>query len=249
MNDTTPDPSKMSPAERLALAGAVAPILRRKAGSGRRITTVDREGKPVRVVDDVALAKSLLARSAIEFSVQDDKRPTVAHCKTCGLPIKIRRHNGKVPTRCYPGTHNCAECGVKMTSPGCRNGKLCLRCSRRATIAATPIEVLRERARHAASKITPEQRAQNGRASWTAKTEDQRREKQRLMTEAAAARSPDERRASSQKSHATDAARRTAEQRRAQGVKAGKASVAVRAERKRRALTTAAGSATGPAVP
>lgn len=109
----TDDATKMSPAERLALAGQVAPVLRRRAGSGRKITTVDRDGKPVRVIDDVELARSILKRSEIEFSVANGKRPKVINC-ACGAVVPVKR-KAAIPKQCRTcktrGGAQCAGCG------------------------------------------------------------------------------------------------------------------------------------------
>lgn len=126
------EPAKMSAAERLALAGAVAPTLRRKAGAGRRVTVVDREGKPVRVTDDVEIAKGLLARSAIEFSIVNGKRPIFVNCKTCGRPIRTSSRGTTPRTVCRQRTHKC-QCGALIVGQDgtCGFGKLCRRCYER----------------------------------------------------------------------------------------------------------------------
>lgn len=120
---------KLSAVDRLAIGGDVAPVLRRRAGTGRRITTVGRDGKPVRVVDDVALAKSLLARSEIEFSVIEGKRPAFVNCKTCGRPVKTSRKGNAVRTVCRQRTHKC-QCGSPVVGQDgvCGFGKLCRKC-------------------------------------------------------------------------------------------------------------------------
>jgi len=64
---TTKQDTPLTKAERLAIGGAVAPIVRRRADAPRKVTLVDKNGQPVGVTTDVEVAKSLLARSGIEF--------------------------------------------------------------------------------------------------------------------------------------------------------------------------------------
>lgn len=70
----SPEP-KLSKAERLAIGTAVAGPVRQQARAPRKVTLVGKDGAPVGVTDSVEVAKSLLARSEIEFSVQEGKRP------------------------------------------------------------------------------------------------------------------------------------------------------------------------------
>ena len=90
----------LSQASRLTIGGAVAPALRRRTGSARRITIVDRQGAPVRVCDDVEIAKGVLARAKIEFSVVPNQRPEYVFCVACGAVVKVDRPTGRLPTRC-----------------------------------------------------------------------------------------------------------------------------------------------------
>lgn len=99
---TTP----LSKAERLAIGGAVAPIVR--TARARRITLVDKEGKPSGATTSIEVAKSLLARCEIEFSVQPGQRPEFVTCKRCGRPVKVG-DNGRIVTRC----RSRAECRGK----------------------------------------------------------------------------------------------------------------------------------------
>lgn len=92
----------LTKAKRLAIGGAVAPAVRRQAAAPRKVTLVGKDGKPTGQTTSVEVAKSLLARSEIEFSVQPGKRPTHVACSQCGHPVKVRP-TGSIPTRCPEG--------------------------------------------------------------------------------------------------------------------------------------------------
>lgn len=124
-------------AERLQVAGAVAPVLR--SARRRPVILTGKDGAPVGVVDAKDVALSLLARSKIELSVDADERPTVVFCETCGRGIVVGP-KGKVPRVCPPRTHLCtAGCGRRVTSePGtCAAGKTCRACNNAARSRAT----------------------------------------------------------------------------------------------------------------
>jgi hypothetical protein len=87
---------KLCRAERLQIAGQVAPVLRRR--QPRKVTTLDAEGKPVRVVTDIDVAQAALDRLGIEIAVQPGKRPTMVLCKDCKRPRRVLA--GAMPIRC-----------------------------------------------------------------------------------------------------------------------------------------------------
>lgn len=89
MTTETVSATSLTKAERLAIGGAVAPIVRRAADAPRRVTIINKDGSPVGVTDSVNVAQSMLARADIEFSVQEGKRPEWVKCKTCGAPVKV----------------------------------------------------------------------------------------------------------------------------------------------------------------
>lgn len=93
----TPEP--LTKAARLAIGGAVAPVVRRQAAAPRKVTVIDKDGKPVRETTHVEVAKAVLARSEIEFSVQEGKRPAYVACSQCGHPVKVPK-TGAMPTKC-----------------------------------------------------------------------------------------------------------------------------------------------------
>lgn len=100
--------------DRLNVAGAVAPMLRQRAGAGRKITVVDKDGRPVRVTDDVEVAKSLLARADVEFDVQPNKSHPLRKCKECDLPFVFVGKKGgarRLCEKCRNARVTCRECG------------------------------------------------------------------------------------------------------------------------------------------
>lgn len=123
----SPSPPPLSKADRLAIGGAVAPAVRRQAGAPRVVTVVGKDGQPVRQTTAVEVAKSVLARADVEFSVQEGKRPEWVKCKTCGAPVKAGK-KGKIRAVCRGGTYNCA-CGQPIDPNGftgkCGLGKTC----------------------------------------------------------------------------------------------------------------------------
>ena len=95
----SPSPPPLSKADRLAIGGAVAPAVRRQAGAPRVVTVVGKDGQPVRQTTAVEVAKSVLARADVEFSVQEGKRPAYVVCAMCGraVPVPVK---GRVPSMC-----------------------------------------------------------------------------------------------------------------------------------------------------
>lgn len=87
-------------AEKLAVAGAVAPVIRQRAGSGRKVVLTDADGKPVRETTDVEVAMGLLRRADIDFSVQPGKRPTMVKCSACPMLFEAPR-KGRITKRCH----------------------------------------------------------------------------------------------------------------------------------------------------
>lgn len=137
----SPESPELAKVERLAIAGKVAPVLRGRAGAPRKVTLVGKDGKPTGTTTDIEVAQSLLARSEIEFSVQDGKRPAFVNCKTCGRPVKVQKR-GKVPTVCKP--MGCSNCGgrVKGRAGECSADVLCAVCAPGTVRRFTDEEVL-----------------------------------------------------------------------------------------------------------
>ena len=88
--------SNFNKAERLVIAGAVAPVLR--DGSARNKTRVVKtySGRVVTLADVQA---GLLAKTKIELEVDDGVRPKSIVC-ACGAVVKVRPDGGPVPKSC-----------------------------------------------------------------------------------------------------------------------------------------------------
>ena len=169
-------------AEKLALAADVAPLLRRRAGRGRSVTLVGKDGAPVGTVTDIDIAKSLLARSEIEFDVLPGKRPAWVSCKTCKRPVEVQKL-ARVPVYCRPGTHSC-PCGKVLTGGrgrACLAGKKCRSCTSGDVGRTEQRNAALEKARLA---MTREQRAAAAKKARASDTEEQKKERSRRLTEA-----------------------------------------------------------------
>jgi hypothetical protein len=124
---------KWSKAERLAVAGAVAPALRSAARetSTRRVARVDVEGNIVGYTTLAEVQKALLERHKIEIELQPDKRPKEFICERCGKPSKVPKL-GVVPKRCKPcKLTTCSACGNQKPARRYYKSTLCHPCYRR----------------------------------------------------------------------------------------------------------------------
>lgn len=97
--------SGLSTVDRLNIASGAAPILRRRSRAVRKLRVVDANGKTLRVVDDVEIAKAVLARADIEFSMFGQS--ALARCKRCGMPFERPKRNGRQD-------HHCERCRVLL---------------------------------------------------------------------------------------------------------------------------------------
>lgn len=113
-------------AEKLAVAGAVAPVLRQRASKGRKVILTDANGKPVKEATDVDVAMGLLRRADIDFSVQPGERPKWVRCRLCGLPVEVKSM-GIVRRRCIR-KGSCVDCGRPLSprSGDCQSGPRCI---------------------------------------------------------------------------------------------------------------------------
>lgn len=104
------EPAQRTRAERLAIAGVIAPVVRGQSeqAAARRIYRVDAEGKVVGVTTLAAVQNAVLLAHRLEFDVLDGVRPDTTFCEKCGLPIKPLRNSGKLPKRCRHG-EGCAK--------------------------------------------------------------------------------------------------------------------------------------------
>lgn len=187
------NPAPLSKADRIAIGGAVAPVVRRQAEAPRVVTVVGKDGKPVRKTTSAEVAKAVLARSEIEFSVQEGKRPEWVACKTCGAPIKVSRY-GKPRTVCRPGAHKC-QCGNPVRINACGFGHLCKDCSALKSAgrlaAISPLarsEQARKNALKQWAKIDAKERRQRAIARSLAVPQEVRREAARKGGNAIASR-------------------------------------------------------------
>lgn len=106
-------------AERLQVAAAVAPSLRKQAESARkrRVAKVDKDGNVVGYTTLEEVQKALLLDHAIEIETQDGVRPKEVLCVKCGLPFTPHfRVLGVLCQNCK--TPFCVDCGVKRKTNG-----------------------------------------------------------------------------------------------------------------------------------
>ena len=104
----------MNKADRLLIAGAIAPVLRDKPS--RRIKTIGHAGNVIREVTDTEVTLAILKRASIEFDVTDQKRSQ--YCNVCGARLcgskTDRRSTRAVRQRAPRGKHGkCRSCFMK----------------------------------------------------------------------------------------------------------------------------------------
>ena len=99
-------------AERLAVAGAIAPRLRSQTESAlrRRVSRVDINGNVVGFTTLAEVQKALLEKHKLEFDVFDGVKRTEIICELFGLPERI----GPMAV----GKKRCDKCGIKRC-PDC----------------------------------------------------------------------------------------------------------------------------------
>lgn len=101
-------------AERLALAAAVAPSMRRTAEAARArvVARVDADGNVVGHSTLADVQRSLLERAKIEVAVDDGVRPEFVPCETCGGLIRAGKL-ARLPRFCAPCARGrCVGCGA-----------------------------------------------------------------------------------------------------------------------------------------
>lgn len=101
VDDNVNGPGPENKAERLALAGVVAPFLRESVErtAKRRVARVDESGNVVGYTTLAEVQKALLKRHQIEIDVQPGVKAVEVPCPSCGLPIK-KPKTGCTPKRC-----------------------------------------------------------------------------------------------------------------------------------------------------
>lgn len=115
------DGEKMNKAERLAVAGAVAPYVREAAErtSQRRVALYNQHSpgqETTRYASLLDVQKGVLERAKIEIEVQPDvKRPKRTICTKCGKLAKPAYKVGRVPKLCDACRgDSCQDCGVRL---------------------------------------------------------------------------------------------------------------------------------------
>jgi hypothetical protein len=161
MSEATP--AKMNKAERLALASAVAGQVRQQAQRPRRVVLVDKEGKPKGETTNVEVAKSLLRRTEIEFSVQEDKKSPLKKCAWCGGPfVREKKKTGGVRIhcdKCRRAFRECQKCKVPVSAAAGSHAKrknrlpLCKNCK---PAPVWLLETARKRSTEAAKRAASE---------------------------------------------------------------------------------------------
>lgn len=104
-------------AERLAIAGAIAPTIRSAEVSKRdRIVRIkDKNGNTIRTLSLIDLQKELLEKRGIEIDMGDGIRPKITICEDCGCPIFVKK-SGVLRTRCDDcGWVKCENCNKRVS--------------------------------------------------------------------------------------------------------------------------------------
>jgi hypothetical protein len=121
MGDAAESLEKWNKAERLAVASAVAPLLRSQGerALARRVARVDKDGKVVGYTTLAEVQKSLLRRREIELETVKGVRPKAVICENCGKDVPVKRKGGRLPTMCETkgGCFRQKQCA----RPKCRN--------------------------------------------------------------------------------------------------------------------------------
>ena len=196
----------MNKAQRLAVAGVVAPFLRDQsaATTQRRVAVIPANLPPdapwaenVKSYTTLAKAQQVqLERQRIEIEVVEGVRPKTVVCENCARTIQVARYGG-IPRVCprsgcdpqtvCPGwgeTEGTCDAVPKKNSLNpsvvkARGGQpwRCKSCAGRRILALDGLEVRRERARRAQAAMTPESRSDRVRRAQAAMTPEQRARK------------------------------------------------------------------------
>lgn len=173
-----PEPEKsserMNKAQRLAIAGTVAPFVRESAevASVRRVARVDANGIVVGYTTLAEVQKSLLRRHEIEIATQPGVRPKQTICVGCGVPTRLARVGSRrrycdscQRPKCSDcgkqldaavGRRRCMDCHLARKSRSCKRGheftEANTRTDKRGRRACKRCEYLKTRARHDRAK-------------------------------------------------------------------------------------------------
>jgi len=89
-------------AQRLLVAGTIAPSLRRASQDvkARKVGLLDSEGRVVGYTTLAHVQEALLRERHIELDVVEGVRPKKTMCKNCGKTIEVNKKHGLVPLMC-----------------------------------------------------------------------------------------------------------------------------------------------------
>lgn len=104
----------LTKAERLAIGGAVAPVVRRQMDAQREVTLLNKDGASVGKVTTTDVAKGMLARADIEFSVQPSAAARLRRCVECAAPFAATK--GRPEKRCVKCRGSARWIRVRMTA-------------------------------------------------------------------------------------------------------------------------------------
>lgn len=130
----------MQALEKVAAGGFAGASLRNKT-SHRKITTLDKDGNPVRVVTDEQLAMTMLQRVGIEFDVVQGQR-TMTVCEVCSAlfrPKKGATTIGKVRCKTCIGDV-CKTCNQPLPKGGRGKAAACRTCFHSAKGQSTLVD-------------------------------------------------------------------------------------------------------------
>ncbi len=180
-------PDELNKAERLALAAAVAPVLRGAdaKAKNRRVALTDADGNVTGYTTLGEVQKSLLRRREIEIDVQDGKRPTEIACCFCGKPVPRGTHQQPRSCRNVGGCHRQKKCAgrgctkrpnersFKPAAVRSRSGRP-WRCRACNVLAMNDVSTDEKSKASLKRNISPKRRSEIARKANAAMTRDQR---------------------------------------------------------------------------
>lgn len=141
-----------SKAERLAVAGQIAPSLR--AAPDRRVALTDAEGSVTGYTTLKEVQRQLLERAKIELEVEG-RRPEHVLCKACGTFFRPKKQRGGcVPTFCNACKIGCPRCA--------RRKCICLVCACGEPMSSSATQCLQCQSAAKATALCPKGHAKTG---------------------------------------------------------------------------------------
>lgn len=166
---------KLSKAAKLALTGAIAPILRSASVTTqkRRIAKVDKDGNVTGYTTLAEVQEALVADKALEIQVDEGVRPQEIICELCGKLVEVGPH-GVVPSICSSEDGGChrqlfCACGCGKAAP-----KHVFQLSRVVEREGKPWRCTPSARRIVLAALTPEQRSSTVRKGHAKKNAEQR---------------------------------------------------------------------------